>query len=316
MLEEMPVDPSHMHPSGITARAYDGAPRQVLGAIEVELAIGPQAFLVTLQVMDIHPSYSMLLGRPWIHAAGAVTSSLHQRLKYIVNGVLVTVKAEEAISVMKNVAVPFIEAEDCTDGNLHAFEVVNTEWVPENTARRKARISRATKMAAKSLLKNKVPARFGAAKKKLEWVGVTKLKAAEQRFGLGYKPKKEDYQRAAMARREKRMARIEGRKPEEEDLVIPPIRVSFPKAAYVIQPDPGHESFLQKMSSMSINIVEKEEVQSIVKKTQSGKRDEELPQLTIYAVEEVTAHACIRKLAKGEKFQNWETQEAPLVFRM
>ena len=29
------------------------------------------------------------------------------------------------------------------------------------------------------------------------------------------------------------MARIEGRKPEEENLAIPPIRVSFPKAAYM-----------------------------------------------------------------------------------
>ena len=89
--------------------------------------MGPQVFLVTLQVMDIHPSYSMLLGRPWIHAAGAVISSPHQCLKYISNGVLVTVKAEETISMVKNVAVPFIEADDCVDGNLHAFEVVNTE---------------------------------------------------------------------------------------------------------------------------------------------------------------------------------------------
>ena len=81
MLDEMPVDPSHMQPSVMTARAYDGSPRQVIGTIEFELAVGSQVFLVTLQVMDIHPSYSMLLGRPWIHYAGAVTSSLHQCLK-------------------------------------------------------------------------------------------------------------------------------------------------------------------------------------------------------------------------------------------
>jgi hypothetical protein len=31
------------------------------------------------------------------------------------------------------------------------------------------------------------------------------------------------------------MARIEGRKPEEESLAIPLIRISFPKAAYVMQ---------------------------------------------------------------------------------
>jgi hypothetical protein len=54
------------------ARAYDGSPRPIIGTLEVELYVGPQMFLVTLQVMDIHPSYSMLLGRPWIHAAGAV----------------------------------------------------------------------------------------------------------------------------------------------------------------------------------------------------------------------------------------------------
>ena len=112
------------------------------------------------------------------------------------------------------------------------------------------------------------------------------------------------------------MARIEGRKPEEGNLVIPLIRVSFPRATYVVQLDQGHESSLQKLSSMSINTVEEEEVEGIAKKTQSGRKEEELPQLTIYALEEVIACTCIWKLAEGEKFQNWETQEAQLVFRM
>ena len=112
------------------------------------------------------------------------------------------------------------------------------------------------------------------------------------------------------------MARIEGRKPEEENLVIPPISFSFPRAAYVIQPDLGYESSLQKLSSMSIKTMEKEEVNVNVGKTRSERRVEELPQLTIYALEEATTSTCIRKLAEGEKFQNWVTQEAPLVFIM
>jgi len=168
MLDEMLVDPSHMQPSGMTARAYNVLPRQVIGTIKVKLAVGPQVFLVTLQVLDIHPSYSMLLGRPWIHSTGAVTSSLHQCLKYITNGVLVTVKAEETISMVRNVAVPFIEAEDCKDGNLHAFEVVNTEWLLENTVVRKPEISEATKMAAKSFLKHKIPFPYDIEKGRLE----------------------------------------------------------------------------------------------------------------------------------------------------
>jgi hypothetical protein len=39
------------------------------------------------------------------------------------------------------------------------------------------------------------------------------------------------------------MARIEGRKPEEENLAIPPIRVSFPRAAYMMQPEKRPENY-------------------------------------------------------------------------
>jgi len=266
--------------------------------------------------MDIHPSYSMLLGRPWIHFAGAVASSLHQCLKYIANSVLVTVKAEETISMVRNVAVPFIEAEDCRDGNLHAFKVVNTEWVPENIVVRKPEISEAIKMAAKSFLKHKIPFQYDVKARKPKRINIIKLKATEQRFGLGYKPKKEDYKQAAGARREKRMARIEGRKPEEENLATLPIRVSFLKAAYVMQPEKGPENVFQKLSAMNINTLEEDEVKGIVEETEVGRRDEEMSQLTIYTLEEVVARAFVRKLAKGEKFQNWETQEALLVFKM
>ena len=45
--------------------------------------------------MDIHPSYSCLLGRPWIHNAGDVTSMLHQMLKYPIQGKIITVHGEE-----------------------------------------------------------------------------------------------------------------------------------------------------------------------------------------------------------------------------
>jgi hypothetical protein len=55
-------------------------------------------------------------------------------------------------------------------------------------------------------------------------------------------PKKEDYQWAAGRRREKRKVRIEGREPEWEELEIPPLRVSFPEATYVMQPDKGLEN--------------------------------------------------------------------------
>jgi len=77
----------------------------------------------------------MLLGKPWIHNIGVITSPLHQYLKYIMNEMLVTVKVEKTISI-----------EDCTNRNIHVLEIVNTKCVPENTMPRKLKISKVVKM--------------------------------------------------------------------------------------------------------------------------------------------------------------------------
>jgi hypothetical protein len=316
MLEEMPIDESHIKPSTMMARAYDGSPRPIIGTLEVELYVGPQMFLVTLQVMDIHPSYSMLLGRPWIHAAGAVASSLHQCLKYIMNGMLVTVKAEETVSMIKNVAVPFIEANDCKDNNIHAFEIVNADWVPENTVLRRPRISEAARMASLCFLNRGIPFQYNFIIRIPEGVNLARMKSAAQKFGLGYQPNQKDYRWAAGRRRARRMARIKGREPDEEKLEIPPLSVSFPKAAYIMQHDKEAESLDQELSNMSINTLGENKVEGDDMKTVARKGDEALPQLTVYTIEEVSAKTFVRKLAQDEKFQNWVTQEAPVVFKM
>ena len=84
----------------------------------------------------------------------------------------------------------------------------------------------------------------------------------------------------------------------------------------MIQPDGGHGDLFQKFSSMNINTLEENQVKDIAEKFESERRIEELPQLTLHTLEEVTVKIFVRKLAEGEKFQNWETQEAPLVFKM
>jgi hypothetical protein len=65
--------------------------------------------------------------------------------------------------------------------------------VPENTVVRKPEISEATKMIAKSLLKHKIPFQYTIGIGKPKRVNIMTLKVADQRFRLGYKPKKEDY---------------------------------------------------------------------------------------------------------------------------
>ena len=48
-------------------------------------------------------------------------------MKYIINGMLDTVKAEKTILMIKNVVVPFVEAKNCREGNIHAFKIVNAD---------------------------------------------------------------------------------------------------------------------------------------------------------------------------------------------
>ncbi|XP_040940175.1 uncharacterized protein [Gossypium hirsutum] len=76
-LNRLPVDGSHMKTCQNVVRAFDDTEREVMGRIDIPLEIGPSIYEVDFLVMDIKPSYIFLLGRPWIHSAGAVPSSLH-----------------------------------------------------------------------------------------------------------------------------------------------------------------------------------------------------------------------------------------------
>ena len=65
----------------------------------------------------------------------------------------------------------------------------------------------------------------------------------------------------------RRMARIERRELEKEELAIPPLRVSFLKVAYVIQPDKGLKSLGQELLTMNINTLEEDKVKGDDEKT-------------------------------------------------
>lgn len=61
-LEKLPVDMSHVRPSTMIVRAFDGARSEVVGDIEVPIQIGPCTLDITFQVMNVNSAYSFLLG--------------------------------------------------------------------------------------------------------------------------------------------------------------------------------------------------------------------------------------------------------------
>lgn len=82
----------------------------VIGEVYLPIMVGPHTFITTFQVMDIHPSYNCLLGRPWIHVAGAITSKLHHMLKFIVGDKLRTINGKVDMLVSHLSSFRYIEA--------------------------------------------------------------------------------------------------------------------------------------------------------------------------------------------------------------
>ena len=88
-----------MRAHALVVRAFDTSRRQVIEEVDLPIQVGPHLFTITFQVMDINPTYSCLQGRPWIYATGAVTSTLHQTLKFMFEDKLVIVCGKDDLIV-------------------------------------------------------------------------------------------------------------------------------------------------------------------------------------------------------------------------
>src|SRR3954469_1307440 len=107
----------------VIVKAFDGSRKSVFGEVDLSITIGPQKFKITFQLMDIPSQYSCLLGRPWIHEAGAITSTLHQKLKFIKNDKLITVCGERALIVSNLSSFSDIEPKEVVGTKFQALSL-------------------------------------------------------------------------------------------------------------------------------------------------------------------------------------------------
>ncbi|XP_016667548.1 uncharacterized protein [Gossypium hirsutum] len=87
-------------------------------------------------------------GRPWIHSAGAVPSSLHQKLKLVTDGRLITINAEEDIIAAVTSKAPYVEMnEESIECSFRSLEFVNVTFILEGSKLLVSKIAKATRMA-------------------------------------------------------------------------------------------------------------------------------------------------------------------------
>jgi len=210
-LDKLPCDGAHLHPSTMIVRAFDGSRRKVMGEIELPIKVGPCTFQVTFQVMDILPAYSCLLGRPWIHTARVVPSTLHQNLKFVVDDKLIIVSEEEDLLVSKPLSSPYIEvAEEALKTSFQALEIVGMMYV--EPPRVNPCLSNASLMMAKFMLKEGYKYGQGLGKNGQGPVHPLKLIENKGRYGLRYKPTWEDKEKMIEEKKERNIAKLRGYK--------------------------------------------------------------------------------------------------------
>ncbi|XP_070037187.1 uncharacterized protein [Nicotiana tomentosiformis] len=154
-LQKLKIGTERIHINNVCVRGFDGGGKDSVGDIMLNLSIGPVEFTMEFQVLDVTASYNLLLGRPWIHAAKAIPSSLHQMVKFEWDKQEIVVHGDENLSAYNDTIVPFIEVEDDKGPWVYQmFEIVSVRKIPEGECILGPKIPSASVMVANEMLKN------------------------------------------------------------------------------------------------------------------------------------------------------------------
>nr|XP_027101752.1 uncharacterized protein LOC113722701 [Coffea arabica] len=128
-LEKLGLQDIKLRPSGTIVRGFDGAQREPIGEVDLVIEMGPAQFQIACQVMHFPSVYNILLGRPWNHKSGAVPSSLHQLLKFIVNDKLITIFAEQDCLVIADSGSKEDGSQNATVTPHSTSDIVSVSWI-------------------------------------------------------------------------------------------------------------------------------------------------------------------------------------------
>lgn len=87
-------------------------------------------------MVDIPDVFNLLIARPWIHTAGAIPFCLLPKAKFILGNKLISVMAEEDLTIPASALVPFMMlnrlAMHASRYNSFEFEFVSVNNIPKD----------------------------------------------------------------------------------------------------------------------------------------------------------------------------------------
>ena len=78
--------------------SFEGKTVTPQGQIRLPIKTGSDIVEVDFIVVDAYSSYTAIVARPWLHALGAVSSTLHQKVKYPLEGRVKEVMGDQAMA--------------------------------------------------------------------------------------------------------------------------------------------------------------------------------------------------------------------------
>ncbi|XP_050883704.1 uncharacterized protein LOC127086918 [Lathyrus oleraceus] len=176
--EELPEDrQNHNRALHISVKCKDDALARVLVDTGSSLNVMPKRTLAKLSYQGPAMKPSTLIVKAF---DGAVTSTLHQKMKFVVDNQLIIISGEEDFVVSHLSSFRYIEVdEDALETSFQALEIANATFVEMKDPVGKACSSFASLKSAKSSIEGGNPK---------GWGHLIDIREKHDRFGMGYVP--------------------------------------------------------------------------------------------------------------------------------
>ncbi|XP_059658684.1 uncharacterized protein LOC132305015 [Cornus florida] len=79
--DRLEIKPERLKPTRNLLLGFDGKRVDPIGMVELTVQDTERALTEIFIVVEIHPSYNLLMGRGWIHRVQGVPSTLHQVMR-------------------------------------------------------------------------------------------------------------------------------------------------------------------------------------------------------------------------------------------
>ena len=99
MLRKLGKSQEDLTKTDMMLKDFEGVVSPALGALCVDLTIGSKTLPTTFFVINGKGSYSLLLGRDWIHANCCIPSTVHQCLRQWIDDAVEIVSADSSFSI-------------------------------------------------------------------------------------------------------------------------------------------------------------------------------------------------------------------------